>query len=278
LQYIHGSATELDGVNQVSVGPVGNIFATNTNSSTSSDVSPVSKFLAGANGNSAPIDQVFVDNYILLSVVIDPSGDIITGGQTMSAPYSAIYYFPSTASGYATPTKVIKGLATEIGNPYNLAIDSSGYLYEPQKVYSITTTFAAIKVYSPSASGNTPPTRTITGSNTKLVTPNQVWIDNSTYGAGRIIVADEAGNVLVFSPGASGNATPVQDITSISGPDGVATDSTGKIYVSAPNGNQIRIFAKDATGNATPLNKIGGSATHLQSPGQLFIAPYSGSS
>jgi hypothetical protein len=273
LQDIHGSATGLGDVNQVSVGPVGNIFA----ASYVAAESWVLKFSATADTSAAPIAKVKSSGVDLESVVVDPSGNIIAGGWTGTGSLTnMINYYSSTANGYATPTKSIEGSNTLLEQPYNVAIDSSGNLYVPAD-YANASNPAFINIYSSSASGNAAPTSIIEGSHTKLKFPSQVWIDNSTYGAGRIVVADGNGDVLVFSPGATGNATPVQDITSVADPAGVATDSTGKIYVSAPNDNQIRIFAKDATGNATPVNKITGTDSKLQAPGQLFIAPYFGS-
>jgi hypothetical protein len=271
LQYIHGADTGLGDVRQVSVGPSGAIFA----ASYDDLESWVLKFSASANNDASPIAKIKVHSYDLEAVVVDAAGDIIAGGwEPPGSGGGRVFYFPSSANGYATPTKIIG--PSGLNQPFNVAVDNSGNLYVPEQQYGPSLP-AYINIFSSTASGNYPPAAKIKGSNTDLHDPTQVWIDNSTYGAGRIIVSDLNGNVLVFSPGATGNATPVQDITSVSNPSGVATDSTGEIYVSAQNTNEIRIFAKDATGSATPVGKIVGSQTKLNAPGQLFIAPYSGS-
>ncbi|HEY1681184.1 MAG TPA: hypothetical protein VGF98_06095 [Candidatus Tumulicola sp.] len=206
-----------------------------------------------------------------MSVTIN-GGNIITAGFEFFYG-AAIFYFPNTASGCSTPTKTIVGNNVALNDPVSVAADNSGTLYVASSTEG--SGHGAVNEYSSTASGNASPTTVLQGNNTKLNEPTEVYIDNSTTGAGRLLVSDSSGHVLVFAPGATGNATPVQDITSVSAPTGVATDSNGKIYVSAPGNSEIRVFAATATGAATPVNKVRGTASGLSAPGQLFIAPIS---
>jgi hypothetical protein len=76
--------------------------------------------------------------------------------------------------------------------------------------------------------------------------------------------------VLVYAPGATGNATATRTITGFSNyVVSLAVDSTGQLY--ALSGNTISVFAANATGNATPVRQITGSATLLNSPYSLAV-------
>jgi hypothetical protein len=267
------TSNAVTGAYGVSVGPSGALFATVAQSKPS----PAMKFAAAATGNVGPIQQIQIYLYEINGIVVDSSGDIITGSWTIDGD-PRIDYFASTARGYATPIKTIEGPGTELGmNPASLALDASNDLWVTQIGLS-TSLGGYLLEFSPTASGAATPKTMIYGNKTGLVYPQQVCIDNSSFGAGRIIVADSSGHVLVYKPNATGNAAPVQNITTVASPDGVATDSAGQIYVSKPNTNEILVFGKNATGSASPISKITGAGSLLSHPGQLFITSLGSSS
>lgn len=90
--------------------------------------------------------------------------------------------------------------------------------------------------------------------------------------------------VLVFAPGAAGNAAPVATIvgdkTGFTLPSGIAVDSTNAIYVSDIFENSVSIFAPGSNGNVSPISKLSGPHTEINAPadiafdasGKLYVA------
>ena len=88
-----------------------------------------------------------------------------------------------------------------------------------------------------------------------------------------LYVANEFAGVTVYAEGATGDATPIQDIsgsnTGLDFPNDVAVDASGNIYVA--NGgnaysNSVTVYAAGATGNVAPIQDISGSMTGLVYP------------
>jgi sugar lactone lactonase YvrE len=122
--------------------------------------------------------------------------------------------------------------------------------------------------------GNAAAARTLSGANSgfmeRFMDPQGVALD----GAGRLYVADGMGRnrILVFAPGAEGNAAPVDSIyganTGLSYPHSIAFDAAGRLYVAnvvPPPADlySVTVYAAGATGNATPIATIQGSNTAL---------------
>jgi len=105
-----------------------------------------------------------------------------------------------------------------------------------------------------------------------------------------LYVADEdaaVNSVTVYASGATGNATPIQNIqgsyTGLSQPYDVAVDGNNDIYVAnatgggtSDNSGSITIYAAGATGNATPIATIAGSSTGLHRPEGIALDPVNG--
>ncbi|MBV8171590.1 MAG: NHL repeat-containing protein [Candidatus Eremiobacteraeota bacterium] len=135
----------------------------------------------------------------------------------------------------------------------------------------------SITEYPASATGNVAPTVTIAGAATLLQCPEGLAFDS----AGTLYVADYSSNsVIEFAPGASGNATPVRQITGLSGPVDVAFDSSGNLYVGQYTGNRVDVFAPLANGAATPIRSINTGAAgllhadyvHFDTSGNLWVS------
>ena len=111
--------------------------------------------------------------------------------------------------------------------------------------------------------------------------------------AQRVYVANTGNNtVTVYAANPSGSVTcpPLATIgggsTGISGPQGVALDSSGKVYVTNGN-NTVTVYAANPSGNVTsaPLATIGGGSTGISSPdgvafdgsGQIYVANFGNS-
>ncbi|MEI8080894.1 MAG: hypothetical protein WCI74_03520, partial [Actinomycetes bacterium] len=114
------------------------------------------------------------------------------------------------------PSKTIGGSATDLSGPLGNATDATGNLY-------VTNYYTgSVTVFDPTTSGNTAPTRTLTGG---LTGPAGVALD----GSANLYVADMgAATIAVYDHGASGGATPIRAIsgsnTGLSGPYGIALD------------------------------------------------------
>lgn len=73
-------------------------------------------------------------------------------------------------------------------------------------------------------------------------------------------------DVTAYSSGSRGDVPPIALTTDMGGPDGIARDSAGKIYVANSATNTIAVYPSDASGNVSPIAVIGGSNTGLADP------------
>ena len=87
--------------------------------------------------------------------------------------------------------------------------------------------------------------------------------------------------IEVFAPGANGNAAPIATLagtrTLLQIPNGMAFDSSGRLYVTQSNGAghggaQIDIFAAGASGNVAPVGVIVGRNTQLGGKRLSYVA------
>ncbi len=134
-----------------------------------------------------------------------------------------------TAAPTATPINIapvaaLSGATTGIGSPTGIALDASGNMYVSDPASTIcggTGTCPAILIFPAGSNGAVKPSA-IAGSNTKLISPSDVKIDN----AGNIYVADStstgAGVIYVFAKGATGNVAPTTTYTSPGSVIGIA--------------------------------------------------------
>lgn len=123
------------------------------------------------------------------------------------------------------------------------------------KIYVANASYPAgsVTVYTKHADGNVAPVQTISGSNTGLVQPEGIAVDD----AGKFYVSDSFGSrvksddgasqqgvVFVFAAKADGNVKPMATIhDGLNYPDGVAFDRTGNLYVANFEGCDITVYA-----------------------------------
>jgi sugar lactone lactonase YvrE len=185
----------------------------------------------------------------------------------VSNPYDAsvkVYAFGSTGTLNEAPVAIIEGSETGLGYPSGIALDGSG------KVYVANSGSASVTVYpaDPAGTLNERPLATLTLPGSSFV-PTNVALD----AAGNIYVSN-AGypnpGIVVYAAHPTGTvSTPIATIggnlTTLSEPEGVAVDASGKIYVADQNG--VKIFAANTSANLneSPIATIGGGATGLYS-------------
>src|SRR5581483_5630045 len=149
--------------------------------------------------------------------------------------------------------------------------------------YVVSFPLSAILGFPLTAHGNVTPAVKIAGSQTKLNEPSGFAIDrgsgklfaiNGAYGDRRILIFPKNSDGNVAPQVLAGSNVPVQNS------EGLAVDSSGRLYVSDYTAKAIYVFAAGATGNSAPIRTIAGSATGLVQPlgmsfdshGHLYVA------
>ncbi len=214
---------------------------------------------ASGQGSVTPTNSVTMPSQTSYqAVAVDTSGNLYVSATEVTAPpflYEILVYAPA-ATGSATPTRTITGLATQATS---IAVDATGALYT--LTGSSTQSGTTISVYAPGATGNATPVRQISGSLTQLDSASAIAVD----AAQNIYVANSAANdVLVFNSTATGNVAPTSVLsgtsTQIGNPTGIAVDSAGDIYVTSfntpSNSSLLLEFAPGATGNVAPIKTL----------------------
>jgi 6-phosphogluconolactonase (cycloisomerase 2 family) len=165
-----------------------------------------------ANGNVASardiqpgfsVGAIFVDSTNDRLFVTDPGGNAVN-----------VYDNASTLDGpVATPTRQIKGAATGLANPVGLQIDGFGRLVVSNSSPASITVYPA----AATANGNISPVATISGGNTRLVSPNQIAFDTTARDT-LYVVDPGSGSILVFTSFtiANGNLAPTRVISGAS--------------------------------------------------------------
>jgi hypothetical protein len=139
----------------------------------------------------------------------------------------------------------------------------------------------SITVYSRTASGDSPPLRTLSGAATGLNEPEGLVVD--AVHQEMIVVNTGPANppgpsITVYSLAASGNTAPLRILagpsTGLQGPVGLALDLThDEILVTSASAKAISVYSRTASGDSPPLRTIVGAATTLNAPVGLAVDP-----
>lgn len=209
---ISGASTGLAASEGLAVDSALNIYATSFTANT------LTSFPPGSSGNAAFAHQAVgaatgLTNATTVAIhngtayVTNTNSDTVVG-------------LSATADGNQAFTSLLSGAATGLNTPFGIAFDGSGNMYVANEAGN------SVTVYAAPYNGNAAPIRTISGAATELNGPDAVAIDS----AGNLYVGNypSAGtnSIVVFSPGANGNATPIATIaganTTLAGPSGIA--------------------------------------------------------
>lgn len=209
---ITGVSTGLAASEGLAVDSALNIYATSFSANT------LTSFPPGSNGNAAFAHQAVGGATGLTdatTVTIYNGTAYVTNTNT-----NTVVGLSATANGNQAFTSLLSGGATGLSAPFGIAFDASGSMYVANESGN------SVTVYAAPYNGNTAPIRTISGPATGLNSPDGVAIDS----AGKLYVtnypAGPGSSIVVFGPGASGNATPIATIiganTTLAGPSGIA--------------------------------------------------------
>jgi len=80
------------------------------------------------------------------------------------------------------------------------------------------------------------------------------------------IFVSNSDNVTAYPAGGRGDLAPIALTADMAYPDGIARDTSGRIYVANFDTNTVTVYAPTANGNVPPIAVIGGSNTRLGSP------------
>jgi hypothetical protein len=187
---------------------------------------------------------------------------------TQNVRETSVSSFAPNSSGTVMPVTTIQGVDTKLSHPYDVATDSKGEIIVADS--NENGLHPDVKVFPAGANGDVAPIANIHGPATGLGIPSALVIDSQD----RIYVANRNGtptpNVVVFSPGSHGDASPIYAITGsrdgLQNPTALALDVKDDLYVADNAKVTISEFAPRSNGDVAPIAVIGGSLTKLVDP------------
>lgn len=258
---VRGDKTLIQFNNGLYVDPEGDIFSVESDTG-----DRMVRFPRDANGDVPPKAVLHTPHRVYN----------LAGAESRQEIFATVEYPPEVAvyrkdaSGEDQPLRVLQGDSTGLDAPHGIAVDEKDQLlfvntwghHSDVNIAGTGKWFPpAIKVYSLTASGGTPPLRVITGDKTELDWPAAMKFDPDT---GDLYIANDIGqSVLVFAGAASaqGDLAPSRVIhgpsTRLRNPTGVALDLTNReLWVSNLGNSSATVYPLDANGDASPLRVI----------------------
>lgn len=197
------------------------------------------------------------------SPVPTPTAFVLDTGSTpgTNVTNGCVIGYPANLSGPVNPTVSIT-LPAPAARYVSLTTDSAGYIYVAANTGQAMQ--GEVLVFAPGATGMAAPVRTFTFPGFIYQLPNMIAVDGN--GAVYVATDNTTGNstsdsILVFAPGADGNAAPIRTIAVNSGVtavgcEGLAVDGNGNIICAFRELGLIQVFTNAPTGNGTPARTI----------------------
>jgi hypothetical protein len=266
----------------VSVDAAGNVYTlVGTPTNTGTINATIDEFAAAdLTGNS---NRTIIPSQKVMDVMTDSGGTLFVSQGTGIAVYGP------TASGAATPDRLINGVTAlgAAGFPIQTAaitVDSSDNLYVQNA------NDQSIAVFGPKDNGTVVPTRVIAGPLTTIV-PGSYIQSMTTDAAGNLYVLCDCliqknggpyGNfgMIKFAPDASGNVAPIASVTTsadmypYTGGNGIAVDAAGTLYISAGSSTGtpgVYVFAPGSNGNVAPTSILTSSGWLDAPPSRMAV-------
>src|SRR5579862_2930480 len=286
---IAGSNTLLDLPSGIALDAHGNIYVTNEFSGPNGVYQGMlAIYSAGSNGNVAPMATISGVATGLTGpggIALDSDGkiyvanaytDYATGGIVGS-----ITVYPAGSNGNVAPIATITGDNTGFGYIDGIALDSNRNIYVGGYSNAGVGGYE-VNLFPAGSNGNVSPAATIVGPDTGLDLPIGIALDS----AGGLYVLNyyggtpELGSVTVYRAGSSGDAPPIATITSrftgLYGPQDIAVDAGGNIYVTnfaggADNLGSVTVYSAVSLATGPPIATIAGDDTGLDYPSGIGL-------
>jgi DNA-binding beta-propeller fold protein YncE len=211
--------------------------------------------------------------YSPIGLAVQALGDVVYSNREGDKRPGTIVTLPP-GKGNVTAKYIIK---CDDLTPWGVSIDADS------NIWMTNYDSNEVREYAANANGCPAPLSSIKGPHTQLDDPEMAVVDRK----GRIVVANYLTGIVIFAPGAQGDATPVAAITNskIIGAhlEGMTIDRHDDIWVTSYAKGQVFEFAPDANGKAAPMRVIGGKNTKIQVPigiaidrrtGEIYVADY----
>lgn len=233
------------------------------------------------------------------SMALDSKGNIYVTSASGGSDYNGyIAVFAAGHYGNVPPIRIISGANSKLHWPQAITVDAGGNIYVSNTVTGPIT--GSITVYAAGSNGDAAPIATITGDNTQIQNLSATALDSigNLYGGNRC-TKDSSGKVYTTGGSSSGGEVAIypRDVTSkavitgpktgLAGPQGIAVDSNGYIYV-VNNGlsyndgavtpfavttPRVTIYSPGSHGNVEPVATISGTLTGLNQPNGIAVGP-----
>jgi len=249
--------------NSVSTDGTGQIYAGGTGTAPE-----ILVYAAASSGAATPLRTIVGGTGSFTypaSMAIDSSGllYVADGGDTPAgnAPSNMIAVFSASATGNATPIRLIQGPLTQIDEARQIALDAAGNLYVANQGDG------SILVFAPGANGNVAPARVISTGGINGSTGIAVDAGGNVYAVTYLPSDLNSAVIAEYAAGATGNAVPVKVIygplTGLGIGGSLSVDGAGNLYTlgnTATTGPGalgppfVAKFAPSASGNVAPLS------------------------
>lgn len=224
-----------------------------------------------------------------VTVKTQPTGQVCTvtngTGTVLAEVTNVAVNCVSTTRNYATVSTYVNAAAAQFSNAEGIAVDSAGVLYVADMINNRIRKIATDGTVTTLAGTTTPGSLNGTGAAASFSFPQSVATDAD----GNVYVADTS-NHLIRKITPAGVVTTVAGIAGSAGhtngpaatakfnsPSGIATDTSGNLYVADANNNLIRKIsaAGEVTTLAGPgsLDATGAPAPAFNSPRALVVDP-----
>jgi sugar lactone lactonase YvrE len=244
----------------------------------------LSVFPLGSNGN---VPSLFTRTFLA-----QPSGIAYWKGNLYVTNIGGTGGYSVTAypvSGGRRPAPLFS-IGAQLIIPQGVALDSAGNIYvvnEGIESGDQRSDPPSVTIYRAGSNGDDEPMARISGPKTRLSYSQALALDSQGYiyvsNQGYVSNENPKGEpptITVYAPGSNGNVAPVRVIsgpaTLLSAPEGIAVDSSGRLFVSssapgAPQGAAVLIFAPGSSGNVAPFASIDCDCAKIHTPGAITL-------
>lgn len=183
-----------------------------------------------------------------------------------------ILRYAAGANGNVPPISIIAGPATMLRDPYAIFVRSDGSIYVADEREKDST--GCVLMFARAANGNSSPTAvfntgesyTALGYGIAIDQTGRIWLP-----VNGLSVADESSILAISTEGGTDSRFLKGPTTGLDGPDGVALDDLGRLYVANSRGNSITVYPPAATGAVRPTQTIFGPLTGIQTPRLIAV-------